>query len=55
MADMETFLSTQTCHITEFDNDLVRRLIEVIKVESRDKLLIKFQSGIVVEQAMGED
>lgn len=34
----------------EFDNDLVRRLISTIKVESSEKLLIQFQSGIVMEQ-----
>lgn len=36
--------------IPEFDNDLVRRLISTIKVESSEKLLIQFQSGIVMEQ-----
>ena len=41
---------TSTCQIPEFDNDLVRRLISTIKVESREKLLIQFQSGIVMEQ-----
>ena len=43
-------LSTSTCQIPEFDNDLVRRLISTIKVESSEKLLIQFQSGIVMEQ-----
>ena len=39
-----------TCQIPEFDYDLVRRLISTIKVESSEKLLIQFQSGIVMEQ-----
>ena len=41
---------TSTCQIQEFDNDLVRRMISTIKVESSEKLLIQFQSGIVMEQ-----
>ena len=48
--DIDHYLSTSTCQIQEFDNDLVRRLISTIKVESSEKLLIQFQSGIVMEQ-----
>ena len=48
--DIDHYLSTSTCQIPEFDNDLVRRLISTIKVESSEKLLIQFQSGIVMEQ-----
>ena len=48
--DIDHYLSTRTCQIPEFDNDLVRRLISTIKVESSEKLLIQFQSGIVMEQ-----
>lgn len=48
--DIDHYLSTSTCQIQEFDNDLVRRMISTIKVESSEKLLIQFQSGIVMEQ-----
>lgn len=48
--DMDNFLKQQTYQMPEFDNDLVRRLIANIKVVSEDKLLIQFQSGIVMEQ-----
>ena len=48
--DIDHYLSTSTCQIPEFDNDLVRRLISTIKVESSEKLLIQFQSGIVMER-----
>ena len=48
--DIDHYLSTSTCQIPEFDNDLVRRMISTIKVESSEKLLIQFQSGIVMEQ-----
>ena len=50
LKDMDSFLEKQTCQIPEFDNDLVRRLIASIKVVSAEKLIIRFQSGIVMEQ-----
>lgn len=50
LKDMDNFLKKQTCRISEFDNDLVRRLIASIKVVSAEKLIIQFQSGIVMEQ-----
>lgn len=50
LKDMDSFLEKQTCQIPEFDNDLVRRLIVSIKVVSGEKLIIQFQSGIVMEQ-----
>ena len=48
--DIDHYLGTSTCQIPEFDNDLVRRLISTIKVESSEKLLMQFKSGIVMEQ-----
>ena len=50
LKDMDSFLEKQTCQIPEFDNDLVRRRIASIKVVSAEKLIIQFQSGIVMEQ-----
>ena len=50
LMDMDNFLKKQTCQISEFDNDLVRRLIASIKVVFAEKLIIQFQSGIVMEQ-----
>ena len=50
LKDMDGFLEQQTCQIPEFDNDLVRRLIASIKVVSAEKVVIQFQSGIVMEQ-----
>lgn len=54
LRDMDNFLQRQTGRILEFDNDLVRRLISNIKVVSGEKLLIQFQSGIVMEQEVGK-
>lgn len=55
LKDMDSFLKQQTYQMPEFDNDLVRRLIANIKVVSADKLLIQFQSGIVMEQEIRYD
>lgn len=52
---MDAFIRESTCQIPEFDNDLVRRLIANIKVVSAEKLLIQFQSGIVMEQEISYD
>lgn len=52
VGDMTKFLGTANCKIQKFDNDLVRQLIESVKVISRYKLLIKFKSGIEVEQEL---
>ena len=53
--DMDAFIKQSTCQIPEFDNDLVRRLIASIKVVSAEKLIIQFQSGIVMEQEIRYD
>lgn len=53
--DMDAFIRNSTCRIPEFDNDLVRRLIASIKVVSDEKLIIQFQSGIVMEQEIRYD
>ena len=53
--DMDAFIKGSTCQIPEFDNGLVRRLISSIKVVSAEKLIIQFQSGIVMEQEIRYD
>lgn len=55
LKDMDSFLEQQTCQLPEFDNDLVRRLISSIKVASAEKLIIQFQSGIIMEQEIRHD
>ena len=53
--EMDEFLKRQTYQIREFDNDLVRKLISSIKVLGEDKLLVQFQSGIVMQQEISYD
>ena len=55
MKDMDAFLSGDSGRIAEFDNDLVRRLVASIRVISTDWIQIQFQSGIVMEQEIGNE
>ena len=48
--DMDTCLKKVSCEVWYFDNDLVRRLLQSIKVISEDTLEIQFKSGIVMRQ-----
>lgn len=50
--EMQKFLGDKNCTMTEFDNELVRRLIKGIKIVTEDKMIITFKSGIEMEQAM---
>ena len=50
--EMQKFLGDKNCTMTEFDNELVRRLIQKIKIVSEDKMIITFKSGIEMEQTM---
>ena len=45
---MTDFLSMQTCDITEFNDKLVRKLIEKVIVYD-DRLVIEFKSGLEIE------
>lgn len=46
--EMRHFLQTQTSRITEYDAQLVRRLIKKITVYD-DKLIFGFKSGMTIE------
>ena len=52
--DMKKFLNTADCKLSNFDNQLVRQLIQSIKVMSKDKILIKFKSGLEMEQELAK-
>lgn len=48
MADMSTFLKKQTAALTEYDEQLVRRLIEKVTLYE-DKFTVEFKSGVTVD------
>lgn len=48
--DMDTCLKKVSCEVRAFDDDLVRRLLQSVKVISEDTLEIQFKSGIVMKQ-----
>jgi hypothetical protein len=50
--EMKKFLGDMNCAMTEFDNDLVRRLIQSVKVLSKEKIIITFKSDLEMEQAV---
>ena len=48
MADMSTFLKKQPTALTEYDEHLVRRLIEKVTI-FEDKFTVEFKSGLTVD------
>ena len=48
IADMDAFLREQPTSITEYDEQLVRRLIEKVTVYE-DKFTVEFKSGVMVD------
>lgn len=52
VSEMDTCLKKVSCEVRDFDNDLVRRLLQSIKVISEDTIEIQFKSGIVMKQSV---
>lgn len=52
LMEMDSTLKTVRPQVREFDEDLVRRLIKVIRVNKGERLEIQFESGIVMEQTV---
>ena len=48
IADMSTFLKKQSTTLTKYDEQLVRRLIEKVRVYE-DKFTVEFKSGLTVD------
>lgn len=48
--DMDACLKKSTWEVGEFDNDLVRRLLQNIQAVKEDLIEIQFKSGIVMSQ-----
>ena len=50
MEQMDAFLNQTECKVNGYDEELVRKLLEHVKVINEDKINIQFKSGIVMEQ-----
>lgn len=50
--EMREFLEDIDSLIVEFDEEIIRQLVEKITVISKDKIVIKFKSGIEAEQTI---
>jgi len=48
IAGMTTFLNLQSCNLAEYDEQLVRRLIEKVTIVD-DKLIVEFKSGVEID------
>ena len=48
--DMDNCLKNTYCTVGGYDDELVRRLLQSVKVISEDKIEIQFKSGIVMQQ-----
>ena len=54
MEDIESFLDETNCVLTEYDDKLVRQLIQNINVLNAAKIEVVFKSGITVEEILPE-
>ena len=54
MEDIGSFLDKTNCVLTEYDDKLVRQLIQNINVVSARKIEVVFKSGIMVEEMLPE-
>ncbi len=52
---MDHCLKDSTCTVGGYDDELVRRLLQSVKVISEDKIEIQFKSGIVMRQRVAYD
>ena len=52
ITDMSTFLKKQPTALTEYDEQLIRRLIEKVTVYE-DKFTVEFKSGVTVDNRGG--
>ena len=55
MEDIENFLDKTNCILTEYDDKLVRQLIQNINVVNARKIEVVFKSGITVETSLHQE
>lgn len=49
IAEMTDFLNEQSCELEEYDEQLVRRLIEKVTIRD-DRIEVEFKSGVKIEE-----
>ena len=52
LEDVEDFLDKTNCVLTEYDDKLVRQLIQNINVVNVSKIEVVFKSGIIIEELL---
>ena len=55
LEDVEDFLDKTNCVLTEYDDKLVRQLIQNINVVNARKIEVVFKSGITVEASLHQE
>ena len=55
MEDIEDFMDKTNCVLTEYDDKLVRQLIQNINVVNARKIEVVFKSGITVEESLWQN
>ena len=53
--DAINILNTGSAEIAEWDESIVRQLVDTVKVLSADKISVRLQGGVEIEQAIGEN
>ncbi len=53
--DAINILNTGSAEIAEWDESIVRQLVDTVKVLSADRINVRLQGGVEIEQAIGED
>lgn len=52
IGEMKSLLEGKTIAVTEFNPELVRQLVQTVKIVNEDRITILFQSGIEIEQVL---
>ena len=55
MEEIDEFMGKTDCILTEYDDKIVRQLIENINVVNARKIEIVFKSGITIEEMLPEN
>lgn len=55
MEEIGNFLDKTNCILTEYDDKLVRQLIQNINVVNARKIEVVFKSGITVEASLNQE